>query len=52
MPKSPNDVKKLAKDAKIEIIDLRFVDLPGVWQHFSLPARELSDDMFTRRARV
>ena len=52
MSKSPNDVKKLAKDAKIEIIDLRFVDLPGVWQHFSLPARELSDDMFTRRARV
>ena len=47
MPKSPNDVKKLVEDAKIEIIDLRFVDLPGVWQHFSLPARELSDDMFT-----
>ena len=47
MSKSPNDVKKLVKDSKIEIIDLRFVDLPGVWQHFSLPARELSDDMFT-----
>ena len=47
MSKSPNDVKKLAKDSKIEIIDLRFVDLPGVWQHFSLPARELSDDLFS-----
>jgi glutamine synthetase len=47
MSKSPNDVKKLLKDSKIEIIDLRFVDLPGVWQHFSLPARELADDMFT-----
>ena len=47
MPKTSKDVKKLAKDAKVEIIDLRFVDLPGVWQHFSLPARELSDDMFT-----
>jgi glutamine synthetase len=22
------------------------VDLPGVWQHFSLPAKELSDDLF------
>ncbi len=41
------DVEKLAKDANVQIIDLRFVDLPGVWQHFSLPARELSDDMFT-----
>ena len=47
MPKSPNDVKKLVEDSKIEIIDLRFVDLPGVWQHFSPPARTLSDDMFT-----
>ena len=47
MSKSPSDVKKLVKDSKIEIIDLRFVDLPGVWQHFSMPARELSDDMFS-----
>jgi len=28
------------------IIDLRFVDLPGIWQHFSLPAKEISDDLF------
>ena len=47
MAKTSKDVEKLAKDANVEIIDLRFVDLPGVWQHFSLPARELSDDMFT-----
>ena len=47
MPKTSKDVEKLAKDANVQIIDLRFVDLPGVWQHFSLPARELSDDMFT-----
>src|SRR5208337_4386002 len=46
MSKTPNDVKKLAEEAGIQIIDLRFVDLPGVWQHFSLPARELSDDWF------
>ncbi len=39
MSRSPNDVKKLVDDSKVEIIDLRFVDLPGVWQHFSLPAR-------------
>ena len=29
MPKTSKDVEKLAKDAKVEIIDLRFVDLPG-----------------------
>ena len=27
-------------------MDLRFVDLPGIWQHFSLPAKDLSDDLF------
>ena len=25
----------------------RFVDLPGVWQHFSFPVRDLADDLFT-----
>jgi glutamine synthetase len=46
MPKTPKDVKKLVDDAGVKIIDLRFVDLPGVWQHFSLPAKELSDDLY------
>ena len=47
MPKTSKEVEKLVKDAKVEIVDFRFVDLPGVWQHFSIPARELSEDMFT-----
>src|SRR5262249_3759759 len=44
--KTPADVRQLAKEAKIRIVDLKFVDLPGVWQHFSIPARDLSDDLF------
>jgi glutamine synthetase len=46
MPRTPKDVRKLAEDAGIKILDLRFVDLPGVWQHFSLPAKDISDDLF------
>jgi glutamine synthetase len=46
MPKTPKEVKKLVDDAGVKIVDLRFVDLPGVWQHFSLPAKELSDDLY------
>ena len=34
-----------AKDAKI--VDFKFVDLPGIWQHFSIPAQTLEADMFT-----
>jgi glutamine synthetase len=47
MPRTPNDVKKLAKDAGVKIVDLRFVDLPGMWQHFSLPVEDLEDDLFS-----
>lgn len=28
---------------KIQIIDLKFDDLPGLWQHFSIPATELME---------
>src|SRR6266568_3511259 len=31
------DVLKTVKDEKVQMIDLRFTDLPGVWQHFSVP---------------
>ena len=50
MPKTPKEVKKLVEDAGVKIVDLRFVDLPGVWQHFSLPAKELSRRPVTRGA--
>ena len=34
---TPEDVLKVIKDHEIEMIDLRFTDLPGLWQHFSVP---------------
>ncbi|RUL87447.1 type I glutamate--ammonia ligase [Tautonia sociabilis] len=46
MATTPADVQKLAKDAGVQIVDLRFIDLPGVWQHFSIPVRNLTDDLF------
>ena len=35
------DVLKLAKEKGAKIVDLRFIDLPGLWQHFSIPMSEL-----------
>ena len=52
MAKTPKDVRKLAEGAGAKIVDLRFVDLPGVWQHFSLPAKELSRRPVRRRDRL
>jgi glutamine synthetase len=42
----PKDVLAFAKENKIEIIDLKFIDLPGLWQHFSITTSELSEDLF------
>ena len=35
-------VHSLIKKKNIQIVDLKFNDLPGLWQHFSLPASELN----------
>src|SRR5262245_66664727 len=45
--KSPDDVLKVIKDDKVEMVDLRFTDLPSLWQHFSVPPRALGADSFT-----
>ncbi|HEX9118134.1 MAG TPA: type I glutamate--ammonia ligase [Anaerolineae bacterium] len=44
MPKSPANVVEMARQVKM--VDFRFTDLPGIWQHFSIPAHELSEDLF------
>src|SRR5712692_6557679 len=41
------EVMKFIKDEGIQIIDLKFVDLPGLWQHFSVSAREFEESAFT-----
>ena len=46
MPKTPDEVLKLAKEAGVKIVDLKFIDLPGVWQHFSIPVEDLDKDLF------
>ena len=38
---TPKDVLALAKEGGAQIVDLRFCDLPGLMQHFSVPIAEL-----------
>ena len=44
--KKINDVFKLIKEKEIKMIDLRFTDLPGQWQHLSIPVNKLSESTF------
>jgi glutamine synthetase len=34
---SARDVIELAQSKGVQIVDLRFIDVPGLWQHFSIP---------------
>src|SRR5207245_9621731 len=43
---SSREVLERAKAEGVEVVDVRFVDLPGTWQHFSLPLGELEVDSF------
>ena len=42
----PEDVLKLADDAGARFVDFKFIDLPGRWQHFTIPVSELEEGIF------
>ena len=47
MPETPQEVLNMIQDQKIELIDLKFVDLFGIWQHCTFHRSLLDEDSFT-----
>ncbi len=45
MAKTVAEVLKMGKEVKL--VDVRFIDMPGTWQHFTIPGHRLSEDLFT-----
>lgn len=45
MSKTVAEVLEMAKGVKM--VDIRFTDLPGTWQHFTIPVRRLDADFFS-----
>ncbi len=43
---TPKEVLDMAKENGAKMVDLRFMDYPGLWQHFSVPIRELEESSF------
>ena len=41
---SPEEVLSYIKDEDIKFVDIRFCDLPGVMQHFNIPAESFDAD--------
>src|SRR6266487_7108627 len=43
---TPKSVLELAKKSGAKMVDVKFVDTFGTWQHFSCPIGELTEDVF------
>jgi glutamine synthetase len=43
---TPKEVMDFAKENKAKMVDLRFMDFPGLWQHFSVPMDALEESSF------
>jgi glutamine synthetase len=44
MPRMPDDLRKLATNAGVKIVDSRCVDLHGMRKRFSISRADLGDD--------
>jgi len=44
--RTPREVIQIAKENKIQFLDFKFMDFPGMWQHFATPVSELSEEIF------
>lgn len=47
MPESPQEVLNLIREQDIKIVDLKFIDMPGIWQHCSFYQDQIDEDAFT-----
>ena len=47
MFKDSSEVLKFIKDNDVKFLDIRFTDLPGVQQHFNIPAATVDEEFFT-----
>jgi glutamine synthetase len=43
---TPKEVLALSREKQVRAVDLRFADLPGSWQHFTIPANMLEEATF------
>ncbi len=43
---TPKEVLALIREKEVKAVDLRFMDFPGLWQHFTIPAEALEEAIF------
>ena len=43
---TPKEVLALCREKDVKAVDFRFMDFPGLWQHFTVPVNKLDEDTF------
>lgn len=43
---TPKEVLQFAKEKNAKMVDFKFLDFVGIWQHFSTPVSELNEEIF------
>jgi len=43
---TPKQIIEYVKKNDVKMIDLKFLDFPGTWQHFTVPVSQLNEEMF------
>ena len=44
--RTPREVLAFIREREVKAVDLRFMDFPGLWKHFTIPAEVLDEDVF------
>src|SRR5713101_8088938 len=47
-PRTAKEVLAFAQAQGVKVFDLRFIDVPGMWQHTSIPASQFTETTFTK----
>ncbi|MBI5482405.1 MAG: type I glutamate--ammonia ligase [Deltaproteobacteria bacterium] len=45
-PRKPTEVIELARKHSAVMVDLKFLDFPGIWQHTTVPVHRLTEECF------
>ena len=43
---TPKEVLAMCREKDVKAVDFRFMDFPGLWQHFTIPVGGLDEDTF------
>ena len=43
---TPKEIMEYCEERGVRMVDLKFMDFPGLWQHFSVPISQLSEGSF------